>query len=592
MRISLYVTNPSVQRAQEILEANHYCIVAGNPGIGKTTLAEILLANFAREGYELFKLRDDVAEAREVFKPERRQVFYYDDFLGSTTFKGFAGKNEDAVLVRFLEEVSRSPNTRFILTTREYILNQGRQESERLADLALDPAKCVVDLGDYTRGVRAEILYNHLHFSNLPVAYKEALVLNKNYLRIINHKNYSPRIIERMTGYLNVADIRPENFFAEFMLNLENPKRIWEHAFMNHILPASQDLLLCLSSLPDLVDHEDLKEVFESFRAYRAAKYRIERSQYDFTRALKELEGSFIANSHKDGRYLCRFHNPSIRDFLEVHLVGNEVNVQDLLASAIRVEQPHRLVKVFHKLAQAEQPRVFEALVRAFHGQFSNVRQCHGVVASSIHWIARLEICAAIFPLKSLVISDVAKAQVLSMADALGEEISRLHTSWLLVHFVNRLKVAKTHDWYPKDKLFTNATASAIKALQSGEAEMATLKVLSELLEKHDEQLPPEFKPNLTDLFRSSVESELDGARALFSGGDPEPMLRQIDDLEYVASRLGIDIDRDVQEVRELAESLIVTEEPVEDSGQVFTVRSDEGDDRIDSMFQVLLDLD
>src|ERR1700675_1184465 len=41
-RTSRYVPNPSLDRAKQILDDHHYCIIAGIPGIGKTTLAEIL----------------------------------------------------------------------------------------------------------------------------------------------------------------------------------------------------------------------------------------------------------------------------------------------------------------------------------------------------------------------------------------------------------------------------------------------------------------------------------------------------------------------------------------------------------------------
>ena len=41
-RVKLYVMNPSYDKAKHILDSKHYCIIAGIPGIGKTTLAEIL----------------------------------------------------------------------------------------------------------------------------------------------------------------------------------------------------------------------------------------------------------------------------------------------------------------------------------------------------------------------------------------------------------------------------------------------------------------------------------------------------------------------------------------------------------------------
>jgi len=48
-----FVQNPSFEKALRILKNRHVCIIAGIPGIGKTTLAEMLLLHFIELEYEL-----------------------------------------------------------------------------------------------------------------------------------------------------------------------------------------------------------------------------------------------------------------------------------------------------------------------------------------------------------------------------------------------------------------------------------------------------------------------------------------------------------------------------------------------------------
>ena len=43
---------------------------------------------------------------------------------------------------------------------------------------------CVINLSDYTRPVRAKILYNHIYFSDLPKEYKLALLEEHGYEQI------------------------------------------------------------------------------------------------------------------------------------------------------------------------------------------------------------------------------------------------------------------------------------------------------------------------------------------------------------------------------------------------------------------------
>jgi len=196
LRLRRYVQNPSFDRARTPLDKHHYCIIAGIPGIGKTTLAEVLLPDLVdRQGFEPFRIAHDLSELRSVKNSRCKQVFYFDDFLGKTSLEKLQ-KNEDQRLIELMEEVSENENWRFILTTREYILNTARLRYEAFAQPPIDFRLCVVNLADYTRAIRAKILYNHIYFSDLPRPHKLALLQNRRYETILRHRNYNPRVID------------------------------------------------------------------------------------------------------------------------------------------------------------------------------------------------------------------------------------------------------------------------------------------------------------------------------------------------------------------------------------------------------------
>lgn len=333
-RLCRYVPNPSLERAQAILEESHFCIVAGIPGIGKTTLAEVLLTDLVdRHGFSAYRITHDLSELQSIKNPKSKQVFYFDDFLGKTALDKLQ-KNEDQRLVELMEEVAENPNWRFILTTREYILNMARQRYEAFAHPPVEFRMCVINLSDYTRPARAKILYNHIYFSDLPKEYKLALLEERGYDKILVHRNYSPRVIEHMTQARHAGTVSPTLYLREFLDNLENPSRIWEHAFRHQISEAARHLLLVLTTLSDETKLENLEQAFQTFYEFRRRRFGFPTKPGDWVDALRELDGNFIKTGKIGKDIVVSFHNPSIRDFMEQFLEKSDGDPLDLLRGA------------------------------------------------------------------------------------------------------------------------------------------------------------------------------------------------------------------------------------------------------------------
>lgn len=344
-RTSRYVPNPSLDRAKQILDKHHYCIIAGIPGIGKTTLAEILLVDYVdRHGFQAIRIANDLSEIKDAKRPEQRQIFYFDDFLGTKALDKLE-KNEDRRLIEFIEEVGRNKIWRFVLTTREYILNAAKLRYESFAYPAVPLTPCIVELSDYTRPIRGKILYNHIFFSDLTDPYKRALLENRHYEEILSHQNYNPRIVDHMTQARNVEGVGAEKYFDDFMANLDNPLRIWDHAFRHQLNEAAQHLLLTLGSLPSEVLIGDLELAFNAFYQYRRKKLGFQASSRDFENAIKELDGNFIQTSMIGRDQMVTFHNPSVDDFIGAYLDASPQDILDLIEGATFFDQFQQLWK-------------------------------------------------------------------------------------------------------------------------------------------------------------------------------------------------------------------------------------------------------
>lgn len=334
-----YVQNDSFSDALKILDDSNFCVIAGIPGIGKTTLAEMLLLYFVDKGYNIVKITGDISEANSLDYISQKRIFYYDDFLGQTSLSEKFNKNEDQKLLDFIRTIKSSMVSKLILTTREYILNQARIVYEKIDRTNFDLETCVVDLSKYTRFIRAKILFNHIYFSDLPPEYKKELLRERNYLKIIDHKNYSPRIINLMTEFSRVSRIEPNRYLEFFISNLENPLEIWRHAFEQQLSVSSKNLLIVMASMSGEVFLEDLREAFLAFHQKESIEYGFVTTPQDFIRALKEIEGNFIIIEKSKGRTIVNYHNPSVKDFIQNYLASNEAELLTLVKAATFYEQ-------------------------------------------------------------------------------------------------------------------------------------------------------------------------------------------------------------------------------------------------------------
>jgi hypothetical protein len=348
-QVKLYVQNESFNKALNILKKNRYVIISGIPGIGKTTLSRILILYLLSNGFEEFVyLNQSIDDGYEFFADGKKQVFFFDDFLGKNFFEKKHSPNDDNKIVKFIEKVKRSPGKLLILTTREYILNQAKNAFEVFKINNIETAKYVLDLSSYTNVIRAQIIYNHLYFSNVPIRHLEDLMTKiqsdwlqrKKYSQLINHPNYNPRIIETIVQRKIWEHCQTNQFVAAFKSFLDNPESVWLYTFENSLDKFSQYALIVLFSMGTPVTIGDWEKALKEFLVVNAHKSQINYDSIIFERALRELENTFI-KTQKDSynTIIVEYQNPSIQDFLVNYVKGKNDLVQSVLDAAIFTNQ-------------------------------------------------------------------------------------------------------------------------------------------------------------------------------------------------------------------------------------------------------------
>lgn len=315
-KVRVYAQNPSFKEARDILEKRHVLIVAGPPGVGKTTLAEMLSYAYIGEEWQFVAIRS-LDDGFSSLNDAKKQIFLFDDFLCRAALDVRGLTSRESQIAQFIRRVQNSKNARFILTTRSYILEQARQVSEQLADKRIDVTRYVLDVGQYGRRIRARILYNHLSVSGLPKSFIRALIRSKKIPKIVDHANYNPRIIEWMTDAIHMDGIEAKAYPKYFLDTLDHPDRIWDTAFRTHIQRRCQHLLFALFFASEFgVGINDLQTSYDPLHRHLCQQYGAEFGPKDFEEALRSLEGSFVKISFGQ----VSFINPCVKDFLNGYL--------------------------------------------------------------------------------------------------------------------------------------------------------------------------------------------------------------------------------------------------------------------------------
>lgn len=340
--LKLYVVNPSFTQAEQILEKNRFVVISGIPGIGKSTLAYVLAyAYLSRKDYsEFIYISESIDEGYEQFKEGKRQIFLFDDFLGQSFQDRNLSRNEDRRIIDFIRQIHDSKDKILLFTTREYILREVQLKHELLNEPDIEFAKCLIDLSTYTKLIKAKILYNHLVFSGLPASHLKVFAMKKHYQPIINHANYSPRIIDTAIRQELAAPLTPVTFVKKIIASLDNPYKVWEMPFTDQITETSRMLLTIVFTMGTPVTLEDTKKACVSFFSCHKQRYPQAFTTAVFYKSLKELENSFLV-SQKDlyNTHVLRFQNPSIRDFLLNYYQNNIDQLYPVIEAGIFQEQ-------------------------------------------------------------------------------------------------------------------------------------------------------------------------------------------------------------------------------------------------------------
>lgn len=338
-KLRLYVITASLNRAKSVLEKNNFVIITGEPGSGKTITAELLIYEFIKNDFELVYVYDDIKEAEKKLEPEdKKQIFYFDDFLGSNSLEIAKAKSSETALLKILRRISNTPNKKFVFTTRTFLLKTAIEESEKLRNFNLKAKESLIELQEYNSAIKFSILNNHIEESSLTKHLKDVLYTPEIQNFIVNHDHFSPRSVEYITFSENVENFSPKDFKQFIVENFNHPSEIWRHAYEQQINDLDRFLLNTLLSFGESAEIEHVEKAFNSRLDYEVRYNNYQRPMHAFRSAFRRLENGFIIHETYNENNI-KFINPSLIDFLLNYLKSDHDEVVRISESTIFLDQ-------------------------------------------------------------------------------------------------------------------------------------------------------------------------------------------------------------------------------------------------------------
>ncbi|WP_323887825.1 nSTAND3 domain-containing NTPase [Aeromonas veronii] len=310
----VFVLTEDIKPALSALNSEHVVVLSGEPGVGKTTLAEYLCQIYMKNGYAVEVIEGDVTNHHFNFKnPEEKIIYYFDDFLGSNYLSAISG-NQDSYIVKIIEYLKNEPNKKLIVTSRTNIIQKAEVMSQAYRSFKLTSRQYIVKINNYSRLTKAKILYNHLWHSEFPLELKKEIIIDNFYNKIIDHRNFNPRLISFTMNLEN----RDENIssLSNFIYdNLEHPDQIWDHCYTVQLDEQARILVkLCIAAGSNISEQE-LECAYE--KALSEFNFTSTTNQpKDFYHTAKLVCNSILLRYIRGDNAIYTHFNPSVTDYV------------------------------------------------------------------------------------------------------------------------------------------------------------------------------------------------------------------------------------------------------------------------------------
>ncbi|PLR71020.1 restriction endonuclease [Bacillus sp. UMB0728] len=328
----------------EILQKNRKVMLIGQPGVGKSITSKMLTFYFVKHGYQVrYTTNGDISNLKASLNENKevKELIYIDDCFGQYYFKLKDWQDEE--LISLMKYISIHENKMLILNTRITIFNEAQGMSRKLREYYdADKLKIkVIDMNEIDKEEKAEIFFNHLLKNKIPKNHYLSIQKNKSYRKIINHRNYNPRIIEYVTHEKRYSKVNADEYSMYIMQTLDRPEEVWSEEFNYGLSIEDRMFKFTLFSLTDT--QVDIKILEECFVKRIKNESQLDHTINHFLECKKRLSNSLINIFDIDSLEMIGVINPSVNDYMKYIITENTPLKESIINNAIYIEQLEKL---------------------------------------------------------------------------------------------------------------------------------------------------------------------------------------------------------------------------------------------------------
>lgn len=312
----IFVLLNSFVNALEEFRNKRTIIITGEPGVGKSVLARRLVTYLLNEYSDIeFYAVKSIQELFKVFKSEKKQVYLFDDFWGDIKYNFKIGYEEKRQLIDFMNNMKNFQDKYLIMTSREYIFEEGLEKYHSEKNI-FKKYEFGLKIEDFKALEKFEILSSHLEYNcNNYIICKNIL---KFWKQIINHDNYTPRLIE--TFFRDVYKEDNDNIEYDLLYYLDQPYDYWTTIILNQ-----EDVIKYILFLIVFNDSEIELEKLQ-INLYTFLQVNNLENLYTenfWNEKISMLEDSFVLSEIVDDKLILKLKNPSYKNFLLYYFSNN-----------------------------------------------------------------------------------------------------------------------------------------------------------------------------------------------------------------------------------------------------------------------------